>query len=184
MKLIGMFLFSATFAACSHVAHVAPREPVGAGVMTSTSVKLQEFPVVSVPPAEVIDHVVELMIMQAITASAADQVHMEAILGILHRADPNEIGMIVRTDRSFPIADIYQNIFWHAAIEMANVFLRYPDCAERLRFLDGEKPPDGFFQRRLKYLHPEFQIVYLAGARFLVTKSKMTAYHCRDPVTR
>lgn len=179
MKFIGMFFLFFTIADCSHTTRAtSPPLPASEqtnktpGIPTATTA-LPRYEVLPAPKAKMLDEVVESMLGIASHLSPRDQGYIKIMIDVLKRANHEEIASLIENNRTFPIEDPFQNIFWHAAIELGNIFLVYRSCQERVAYLEGN-----FFPKRLSYLSPEWQLLYRAAGQFLARHANLEAYRC------
>jgi hypothetical protein len=124
---------------------------------------------------EVLDAIVDDM-LAAGGASGIDKIYRDVALGMLQRADKEEIQRFVNSGQPFPFSSRDRRLFWRAALEFAFVFLQTKDCAARLEFLVQAIPDI------LRTMPPEDQKAYLAGGRMLATRGK-GLYECTQAVT-
>lgn len=177
MKFIGMFFLFFIICGCSHGAERKASLPLPAQEPTdkTPTTTLRRYEVLPAPGVEMLNQIARGMVGVAFRVSPRDQVNISMMIDVLKRANREEIASLVANNHIFPIEDIFQNTFWHAAIELGNVFLSRRSCIERTAYLEKD-----FFPKRLAYLPPEGQLVYRAAGQLLARHADLQAYRCED----
>lgn len=176
MRTVYFFLFFTV--GCAMTSQGPPPVTVTTGVATATTSQAQHkastalHEVIETPSVETLEKILEEVEKEVLVLSSNDTWTIEVILGVLHRADRMELGSLQEGAKLFSISVDRQDVFWNAALELAELLLAQRACGERREIFAI------FFPLTLRRMEPWKQYVYVAALHFLITRHLSHIYSC------